>query len=85
MIKERDYENKWIWKIRKKVVNRIACDHETKKRLREDILDALYARYDETGETDPVEILGNPADVAIEFKENLGDRLLQNYQEYKSI
>ncbi|MEW9096999.1 MAG: hypothetical protein AB2417_18135 [Clostridiaceae bacterium] len=54
-----------------KVINKIGCDRKTAKKIREDLIDTLMMKWDETGEEDPYILMGEVDDIAEEFRENL--------------
>lgn len=58
-------------KYSKKVVGLIDCDYKVKRRIREDVMEMLESRYEETGIDNPVELIGTAEVVAAEFRENL--------------
>ena len=58
-------------KYANQVVGMLNSDTETKRRIREDILELLQDRYEDTGITDPVELLGSPHN----FAETLGEEI----------
>jgi len=53
------------------VVNNIRCDGKTRKKIKEDLLSHLQVKSLETGENDPWKLMGDPYDVANDFRENL--------------
>ena len=70
-------------KYANKAANLIECNIQTRRRIKEDILDILYTHYEETANEDPEDIMGSPYDVAKEFSENLNKYSVYTY-EYKS-
>ena len=57
----------------KEVTEHIHCSNKTKKRIREDIMESLFLRAEETALSDPYELMGNPKEVAQDFIHNLDD------------
>lgn len=57
----------------KEVTEHIHCSNKTKKRIREDIMESLYLRAEETALTDPYVLMGNPKEVAQDFILNLDE------------
>lgn len=53
------------------VVNNIKCDGKTRKKIKEDLLSHIEVKSLETGESDPWKLMGDPNEVANEFRENL--------------
>jgi hypothetical protein len=54
------------------VSNHLKCNQAMKRRIREDVIDALNVRAEELGLSDPVALMGSPAEVAADFSANLG-------------
>ena len=54
------------------VVQTIHCDRKTKQRIREDVLELLQDRYEESGIADPVALLGSPEEFATSLREEIG-------------
>ncbi|BES64740.1 hypothetical protein SANA_11790 [Gottschalkiaceae bacterium SANA] len=67
-------------KYTNQVIGMLSSDPETKQRIREDILELLQDRYENTGITDPVELLGNPRD----FAKTLGEEINETASLYRS-
>ncbi|MBF4694124.1 hypothetical protein [Fusibacter ferrireducens] len=70
------------------VINQIPASYKVKKRIKMDLLEALYAQADATGLKDPVEMMGPVVEVAREFTENLSkDQIRKDFYpyEYKSV
>ncbi len=55
----------------KKVLSYIDCSSKTRKLINEDLYSNLLIRSEETGENDPVKLMGKPEKVAMEFIENM--------------
>ena len=47
------------------------CDRKTRARIKEDILELLQERYEETGILDPQMLMGDPYKISKEFEENI--------------
>lgn len=62
------------------VVGMLNSGTETKRRIREDILELLQDRYEHTGIADPVELLGSPRD----FAETLGEEINEYPTQFKT-
>lgn len=54
------------------VVQNMNCDRKTKRRIREDILELLQDRYEESGNPDPSSLLGSPQEFALTMQEEIG-------------
>lgn len=54
-----------------KVIGSIGVTGKREKQIREDLISALIEKQESIGESDPYSLLGNPEDVAEEFRENL--------------
>lgn len=66
------------------VVNNIRCNGKTRKKIKEDLLSHIQVKSQETGENDPWKLLGDPHEVAKEFRENLS--IKEDYRsEYEYI
>lgn len=65
------------------VSNHLRCNQTMKRRIREDVIDALNARAEELGLSDPVALMGSPAEVAADFSANLGLTIAYGW-EYES-
>ncbi len=63
------------------VVNSIKCDGKTRRKIKEDLLSHIQVKSLETGENDPWKLMGDPYEVANEFRENLNikDKYLGYY------
>lgn len=64
-------KNKQFLKYINRVLGYINCDGKTKKMIREDLYENLSMKAEETNETDPVRLMGEPRETAREFIENL--------------
>ncbi|MBD7911918.1 MULTISPECIES: hypothetical protein [Clostridium] len=64
--------NKEFQEYTKKVLKYIGIDGEESGRINEDIYTSLIEKQQETGEDDPYKLMGDPVEVAKEFRENLG-------------
>ena len=53
----------------KKVLSYIDCNSKTRKLIMEDLYSNLLIKFEETGENDPVKLMGKPEKVAKEFIE----------------
>lgn len=71
----------------KAVINNIRCNSNTKRKIKEDLLNHIQIKSFETGETDPWKLMGDPQEVAKEFRENmdLKDDYGYRYPEYEYI
>ena len=66
------------------VVSYINCSQKRVRMIKSDIIQSLEEKSSQTGETDPVKLIGEVKEVALEFSENL-DRETLGYQfEYRS-
>ncbi|MDP4145849.1 MAG: hypothetical protein Q8936_15410 [Bacillota bacterium] len=63
----REFEN-----YTNKVLMRIGVNGKKAKQIREDIYNSLMEKQQSTGESDPYILMGDPKEVAEEFRENLG-------------
>lgn len=67
------------------VSNHLKCNQAMKRRIREDVIDALNVRAEELGLSDPVALMGSPAEVAADFSANLGLPVTYGWEyEYES-
>lgn len=62
------------------VVNSIRCKRSTKKKIKEDLLSHIQVKAQETGENDPWKLMGDPYEVAKEFRENLDIKEAYEYE-----
>lgn len=65
------------------VLKHLKCNQNMRKRIREDVIDALNVRSEELGIYDPILLMGTPQEVAAEFSVNLGLPGVSGW-EYKS-
>lgn len=72
----------------KSVINNINCSGNTRKKIKEDLLNHIQVKSLETGEEDPWKLMGDPYEVAKEFGENMDSKYDNRYYypayEYKS-
>ncbi len=68
------------------VINNIKCNNKTRKKIKEDLLSHIQIKSQKTGEKDPWKLMGDPHEVAIEFRENLNikEDYRSGYYEYIS-
>jgi hypothetical protein len=64
-------KNKKFLRYIGKVLSYIKCNSRTRKLIREDLYTNLSVKYNETGENDPIKLMGEPREVAREFISNL--------------
>jgi len=64
-------KNKKFLRYIGKVLSYIKCNSRTRKLIREDLYTNLSEKSDETGENDPIKLMGEPGEVAREFISNL--------------
>lgn len=53
------------------VINNIKCNGKIRRKIKEDLLSHIQLKALETGENDPWKLMGDPHEVAEEFRENL--------------
>lgn len=72
----------------KSVINNISCNSRTRRKIKEDLLNHIQIKSVETGEEDPWKLMGDPYEVAKEFRENMESNNDYRYyypaHEYKS-
>lgn len=66
-----------------KIVSNIGLSGKKARRVREDLYSSLIEKQQITGETNPYILMGDPEDIAEEFRENIGMES-EIYLEYKS-
>lgn len=66
----------------KSVIKNISCNTKTRKKIQEDLLNHIQVKSLETGEEDPWKLMGDPYEVAKEFRENIGSKC--DYGDYYS-
>jgi hypothetical protein len=64
-------KNKKFLRYIGKVLSYIKCNTRTRKLIREDLYTSLSEKSNETGENDPIKLMGEPREVAREFISNL--------------
>ena len=64
-------KNKKFLRYIGKVLSYIKCNRRTRKLIREDLYTNLTEKSNETGENDPIKLMGEPREVAREFISNL--------------
>lgn len=74
-------KNEFDYYIRR-VVSKIGCGSKMKRQIEEDLLNTLLEKQAIKGVDDPYELLGDPSEVAEEFKENLGIKENMKYGLY---
>lgn len=72
--------NKHYNKYVNRVLRRLDCNSQYKKRIRSDLHMMLEDKAMELNETDPYKLLGEPEEVAEEFAENMGVKLFSKYE-----
>lgn len=66
------------------VISKIGCSHKLEKQIREDLYNTLLEKQNLEGIDDPYKLMGDPADVAEDFKENLDMKDTQSYESYRA-
>ncbi|UCH96319.1 MAG: hypothetical protein JSV88_05550 [Candidatus Aminicenantes bacterium] len=64
-------KNKKFLRYTSRVLSYIQCNAKTRKLIREDLYTNLSIKSDESGEDDPIKLMGDPREVAREFISNL--------------
>ena len=77
-----DY-NRYFDPYIRSVLSKLRCSRSLKRRIREDLMEALVMRAEDQGIYDPVMLMGEPTVIAAEFSANLG---IEQYaiEEYRS-
>ena len=79
MNKTKDFEH-----YAAQVVSYINCSQRRAKTIKQDIIQSLEEKSVQTGETDPIKLMGDAEEVAREFSENLDQETLNYRLEYRS-